>query len=659
VERRPFAAMSAMRKAALKIRYGNRVPVVVRGREIRPHGEGEQSVSQYKNRKGARGTMRNPVHVLKSLEEKARTEGYKYERLYRNLYNPEFYLQAYQNISQSQGSMTPGADGMTLDDMSMARINSIIASLKDHSYQPNPARRTYIAKKNSTKKRPLGIPSTNDKLVQEVVRMILEAIYEPTFSANSHGFRPQRSCHTALKEIKTTFSGAKWIVEGDIKACFDSFDHHVMIDLLRRRIKDEHFIALMWKFLRAGYMEQWIYHETYSGTPQGSGMSPVLSNIYLNELDAFMEGYKLKFNAETKHNRPASKEYESARRKYRKAKSELEADGTPENVRDFKENQKKLLGTPYYPAIDPDFKRVQYNRYADDFLIGVIGSKDDAERVKADVKQFLQEMLKLTMSEEKTKVTHSSELVRYLGYDITVSRSQDTKRDEKGVLRRVWSGKVRLYVPKEKWIAKLHEYNAFKIVKDENGKEKWKPTHRGYLMNKPEVDIVSKYNSEIRGIYNYYRLATNVSVLNKFYFMMSGSLYKTIAAKYNTSVNKILDKYKKGDVFSVTYTTKAGQKQCELYHDGFTWQADETAPAYVDILPQYRHYDKPNSLAMRLKKGVCEMCGAETKEIHMHHVKRLKDLTGETEAELLMMQKRRKSLALCWECYEKVRTYQF
>ena len=180
---------------------------------------------------------------------------YKYERLYRNLYNPEFYLLAYKNIYTNDGSMTPGVDGVTTDGMSLERIDKIIASLKDHSYRPNPARRTYIAKKNNpAKKRPLGIPSGDDKLVQEVVRMILESIYEPTFSNVSHGFRPGKSCHTALVKIQNTFTGAKWFVEGDIQACFDSFDHHVLIEILRRRIKDEAFIGLMWKFLKAGYM---------------------------------------------------------------------------------------------------------------------------------------------------------------------------------------------------------------------------------------------------------------------------------------------------------------------------------------------------------------------------------------------------------------------
>jgi len=242
--------------------------------------------------------VRNPTHVLKSLEEQSRNnKEYIFDRLYRNLYNPEFYMEAYKKIAVSQGSMTAGTDGLTLDDMSIPRINRIITSLKGHSYQPNPVRRTYIAKHNNpTKMRPLGITSTDDKLVQEVIRMLLEAIYEPRFSNFSHGFRPKRSCHTALKSVETLFKGVKWVIEGDISTCFDSFDHHTLITILRRKIHDEHFISLMWKFLKAGYMEQWVYHNTYTGCPQGSGMSPILANIYLSELDAFIEEYKVKFD---------------------------------------------------------------------------------------------------------------------------------------------------------------------------------------------------------------------------------------------------------------------------------------------------------------------------------------------------------------------------
>ncbi len=597
--------------------------------------------------------MRNPSYVLKSLEENAKTPEYRYERLYRNLYNPEFYLLAYKNIAASPGSMTQGADGVSLDDMSMARIKRIIASLKDHSYQPTPARRIYIAKKNSSKKRPLGIPSSNYKLLQEIVRMTLEAIYEPTFSKKSHGFRPNRSCHTALEDIQTHFKGVKWVVEGDIEACFDSFDHHVLINLLRKRINDEQFIALMWKFLKAGYMEQWTYHHTYSGTPQGSGMSPILANIYLSELDTFLEQYTKRFDTPYQY-RAVSEEYGKAQYQYKKAMRTLKADRSKESIKAFKTAQKQKLDAPYRPVKETSYKRLQYCRYADDFVIGVVGSREDAERVKADIKQFLSDTLKLTLSEAKTMVTHSGSLIRFLGYDFTVSRNKQPFRNENGTLQRFHYGKVRLYVPHEKWRDKLLEYKAFEIYLDENGNEKWKSTHRGFLINKTDVEIVSKYNAEIRGLYNYYRLAVNVSVLNNFYFMMKGSMVRTFSCKYKTSFKNIEKRYTKDGIFSVQYTAKAGVKRCEFYHDGFTMQR-ASSDVGVDTLPQYQKYDKPNSLARRLQTGVCEKCQAKTDEIHMHHIRRLKDLTGANEFETLMLNNRRKSLALCTTCFEELK----
>lgn len=602
--------------------------------------------------------MRNPTDVLNSLSDKSKNPEYRFQRLYRNLYNPDFYLLAYKNIYANGGSMTPGVNGITIDGMSSQRIAKLIESLKDRSYQPNPARRTYIAKKNNpAKKRPLGIPSGDDKLVQEVIRMLLESIYEPNFSDASHGFRPQKSCHTALTKIQKTFTGAKWFVEGDIKACFDSFDHHVLIDILRKRIDDEAFISLMWKFLKAGYMEQWQYHMTYSGTPQGSGMSPILANIYLNELDIYMGEYKARFYKPTRTANPAHRNMAS-KIFYYKAKNDkvwddLSVEEKKECARTLRQMRSEQRKLPTHPVQETSYKAIQYVRYADDFIVGVIGSHEDAKKLKQDLTVFLKEKLGLTLSTEKTKITNTAENARFLGYDISVSRSQDIKRLKNGKRQRVYSGVVQLRMPLEKWTAKLLEYGAIRIKKDESGKERWKTMPRGKLINRTDIEILSRYNSEIRGLYNYYAIAGNVSTLNHFSSRMKYSMLKTFGSKYRCKVRKIKERYVKNGEFTVAYKTKSDMKESVYYHDGFR-KKTEPALGQVDMLDIYKKYDKPNSLAIRLHTNKCELCGMDCDGLEMHQVRRLKDLNGEQEWERIMLQRRRKTLAVCPSCHIEI-----
>ena len=602
--------------------------------------------------------MRNPTDVLNSLSDKSKNPEYRFQRLYRNLYNPDFYLLAYKNIYANGGSMTPGVNGITIDGMSSQRIAKLIESLKDRSYQPNPARRTYIAKKNNpAKKRPLGIPSGDDKLVQEVIRMLLESIYEPNFSDASHGFRPQRSCHTALTKIQKTFTGAKWFVEGDIKACFDSFDHQVLIDILRKRIDDEAFISLMWKILKAGYMEQWQYHMTYSGTPQGSGMSPILANIYLNELDRYMGEYKARFYKPTRTANPAHRNMAS-KIFYYKAKNDkvwddLSVEEKKECARTLRQMRSEQRKLPTHPVQETSYKAIQYVRYADDFIVGVIGSHEDAKKLKQDLTVFLKEKLGLTLSTEKTKITNTAENARFLGYDISVSRSQDIKRLKNGKRQRVYSGVVQLRMPLEKWTAKLLEYGAIRIKKDESGKERWKTMPRGKLINRTDIEILSRYNSEIRGLYNYYAIAGNVSTLNHFSSRMKYSMLKTFGSKYRCKVRKIKERYVKNGEFTVAYKTKSGMKESVYYHDGFR-KKTEPALGQVDMLDIYKKYDKPNSLAIRLHTNKCELCGMDCDGLEMHQVRRLKDLNGEQEWERIMLQRRRKTLAVCPSCHIEI-----
>ncbi|MFR9712028.1 reverse transcriptase domain-containing protein [Paenibacillus sp. MB22_1] len=604
--------------------------------------------------------MRSPNRVLESLRSKACISDYRYERLYRNLYNPEFYLQAYQNIYATAGNMTKGTDGSTIDGMSLKRIDKLIASLKNYSYQPNPARRTYIPKNSDpTKKRPLGIPSFDDKLLQEVIRMILESIYEGTFSPHSHGFRPKRSCHTALLEVKTRFTGVKWFVEGDIRGCFDNIDHHVLVSLLRRRIKDEHFLGLIWKFLKAGYMENWIYHNTLSGTPQGSGASPILANIYLNELDQFMEQYAGRFNSGKK--RVRSCEYNHYRghldylrgRKYSKKKWEALTDGQKKQAqREIRETRAKMMSVDSSNQMDESYRRVVYIRYADDFLIGVIGSKRDAETIKTEVGAFLKDSLKLDLSAEKTLVTNAKDKARFLSFDIYSNRSKDIKKDKNGMTRRVYNERIKLYVPKEKWVNKLISYGALKIHYDaRNGnREVWEPFHRTHLFHNDDLEILQQYNAEIRGLYNYYKIADNVSVLSNFGYIMKYSMFKTFAAKYKTRVGAIKDKYRMGKDYGVKYETKSGSKVMLLYNEGFR-RIDEADAGNVDVEPKVYANSSPNSLIARLKAKKCEWCGAENVDMDIHHVRKLKDLKGRKKWEKTMIARRRKTMALCEDCH--------
>lgn len=604
--------------------------------------------------------MRNPKNVLESLTSKAANEDYHYKRLYRNLYNPEFFLLAYERIQAKPGNMTAGNDGNTIDGMSMKRIDSLIQKLKDFSYQPKPARRTYIPKANG-KMRPLGIPAFDDKLVQEVVRMILESIYEPTFQNSSHGFRPKRSCHTALQYIKRNYTGVKWFVEGDIKGCFDNVDHHVLVRILRRRIKDEYFISLIWKFLKAGYMEDWVYHNTYSGTPQGSLISPILANIYLNELDVFMAKYAESFNCgKGRKINPAYKKPLDVRRGkqewLKRNSTKISEEKRQKVMAEIQELNNYLSIVPYSDPMDTEYKRVVYVRYADDFLIGVIGSKEDAKQVKTDVGEFIKEQLHLEISPEKTLITHGNDFARFLGYLVTVSREQNRTRTKNGFTRRTYVGKVKLYVPKEKWLNRLLSYGALKISYDKahGNKEVWEPVRRPGLIRLDDIEILNQYNAEVRGMYNYYRLANNATVLNAFVYVMKYSMYKTFAGKYRTSMRKIIRKYCRNKDFTVSYQTKSGTKSVVFYNQGVRRNDKVIATENPDIIGRTNENRRYTRLTDRLQGHVCEFCGAETEDIEIHHIRKLKDLSGKAEWERHMIARKRKTMALCHSCHVKL-----
>lgn len=602
--------------------------------------------------------MRSPTVVMNNLTVNAAKKDYKHKRLYRNLFNQELFLLAYNNIYAKPGNMTKGTDGVTIDGMSLERITKIIQSLRDESYKPLPARRIYILKKNG-KQRPLGIPSIDDKLVQEVIRLILESIWEGTFLNCSHGFRPNKSCHTALDSIQKTFGGTKWFIEGDITKFFDTIDHHKLIVLLRKRIEDERFIALIWKFLKAGYLENWQYHTTYTGTPQGSIISPILSGIYLSELDQFMMDYKQRFDKgkvkqrTTEYRRLEAKKYQ-LKKKLTANWNSMTADEKQEARQSIKELEKLMIRTPVSDPFDPHFRRLFYVRYADDWLCGIIGSKREAERIKADIADFLKSELLLTLSQEKTLITHSAKRAKFLGYEITVMRNNTPKRNKLGRLQRAYNNNVKLYVPKEAWLKKLQEYEALKI-KAQIGQEQWKPVHRRKLQNRTDMEILKQFNYEVRGFYNYYRIANNVAVLHKFNYFMFYSMLKTLARKYKSSVKRIRKKYDINGSFGMVYRSKGTERTLLFYNEGFPRQRLVRNEGTFDIKIEYRYPFGRYSPGYNLKNRHCQLCDAHNVDVWIHHVRKLSEISPDNPWNTWMVQHRRKTISVCKHCYQIIR----
>ena len=593
--------------------------------------------------------MRSPERVLNSLNEHSKDSSYKFERLYRILFNEELFYVAYQKIASNGGSTTKGSDGRSIDEMSLARIETLIASLKDESYQPHPSRRVHIPKKNG-KTRPLGIPAFEDKLVQEVVRMILEAIYEGHFETTSHGFRPKRSCHTALLHIQKTFSGAKWFIEGDIKGFFDNIDHDVLVGILRERISDDRFIRLIRKFLKAGYVEDWTFHNTYSGMPQGGIVSPILANIYLDKLDKYVKEYIQHFDMGTKR-RPGKESNDLAnerKRTVRKLKKVKDGTEKAALVARLKAIEQERAAFPSGDEMDGSYRRLKYIRYADDFILGVIGSKEDALRIKEDIKSFLSESLALELSEEKTLITHTGKSAKFLGYEITVTRNNHQRRDVQGRLRRTYGKRVRLNVSMATLRDKLLEYGAMEI-KLRNGKEIWKPKCRSGLIFNDDLEILDRYNRETVGFCNYYLIANNCVVLHNFRYIMEYSMYKTFAGKYRSTVRKINKKYRLNKLFTVKYEQKGVIKSRTFYKTSFK-RRTTAFNGSCDIEPYSIADVSRTNLTDRLKAEKCELCGATGKLI-MHHVRNLKDLKGKESWKRLMSARKRKTIALCPSCH--------
>jgi group II intron reverse transcriptase/maturase len=587
--------------------------------------------------------MQRAKAYLELIRERGK-KGLPLERVYRQLFNRDLFLMAYGKISRNKGAMTHGVTDETPDGMSLEKIDAIIEALRYERYQWLPARRTYIPKKNG-KKRPLGMPVWSDKLVQEVIRLILEAYYDVQFSDRSHGFRPERGCHRALREIHETWPGTTWFIEGDISHCFDKLSHELLLEILSEHIHDGRFINLMRELFDAGYMEDWTFNQTLSGVPQGGIVSPILSNILLDKLDKFVETTLIPQYTKGVR-RKASAEYSNLITnacKYRQR-------GNVEKA----EQLKKLAQTmPSKDVNDPNYRRLKYVRYADDFLLGFVGPRSEAEEIKHQLRKFLQDELKLELSEEKTLITHArSEAARFLGYEVTVMR-QDSKQSitKNGTDRRSVNGRIGLRIPTDILETKCQRYM-----------QKGKAIQRAELLHESDYTIIFIYQLVYRGIANYYRLAYNMHTLSKLKWVMEVSLTKTLANKYKMTVSQVREKYSaelvvNGKKYKGLQVSRPRQDKKPLIATwgGISLEWDARA-ILEEKMPTY--YVGRSELVQRLLAEYCEYCGA-TEELEVHHIRAMKHLQehpGRPKPEWVkrMIALKRKTMILCRTCHDDI-----
>jgi group II intron reverse transcriptase/maturase len=580
--------------------------------------------------------MQTAEVVLSVLRERGRKD-LPCTQLYRQLFNKELYLLAYGNIYSNSGAMTPGASTETADGMSEDKIEQIIGLMRREKYRFCPARRVYIPKKNG-KLRPLGMPTWSDKLVGEVVRLLLEAIYEPQFSDSSHGFRRFRGCHTALREINNTWTGTAWFVEGDISDCFGSLDHEILLGILAEKIHDNRFLRLIRNMLKAGYLEDWEYHDTLSGAPQGGTVSPILSNIYLHKLDEFVERELIPqyTRGATRAANPAYRQADALLRRARRRGDRTEARRLALEMRTL----------PSTDPTDPGYRRLKYRRYADDVLLGFTGPKAEAGEIKAKLARFLRETLGLELNQGKTLITHArSQRARFLGYHITVQHS--STKISNG--RRSANGKIALKVPPDVVRAQCARY-----------REHGKPWHRPRLQNLDDYDIVRVYGAEYRGVVNYYLLAQDAWRLRTLRWHAEVSMLKTLALKHQSTVAKMAARHKAkvitGDGPRTCFEARRrrkGKPDLVARFGGIILRQDRRA-VITDPAPVRVRVPRKELLA-RLRQRECELCETGI-TVAVHQVAGLRELgkpgPGQPTWAALMAKMRRKTLIVCAPCHD-------
>jgi group II intron reverse transcriptase/maturase len=634
----------------------------VRGaRESRVQGEGPQDLQHQGHwkllgrvtlgRLRRYQPMKNVASEMEHLNKLARKDPCKrFTRLWSNITSTLWLAQAWEQIRRNHGSNTPGADSLTGWDVDPPLIASLSTELLNGTYRPTPVRRVYIPKANG-KTRPLGIPTLKDRIVQQALRMALEPIFEADFKPFSHGFRQHRSTHTALQEVVRNYPPASWIIEGDIEGFYDNLPHDLLLEQVRRRIADEKVIGLIGKFLKAGYLENWRFHSTYSGVPQGGIVSPLLSNIFGHQLDLFMEDElgANRLQTQSEKNARANPEYRRISTQISRLRGKLRESDDKAVYLELKELEERRKHVPCYSKEKRHPGKIKYVRYADDFLILIYGTKLEAEGTKRRVADKLRE-LGLQLNDEKTRITHWDEPVQFLGYEL------------RGISRKRGIGiRARLGIPREKVkriqeaIMRVCEYHQI-----------------------PEADLFRAVSAKYQGFCQYFKYAD--APQQAFSKLADSSWWATahnLARRHKCSMRQMLRTAEKAERYA--YLTRRGRtrKTFRQFIGSYEVILDILPPKTGNIhaIPKHQSWtadliplnacswQSGRSLATRLEAlerstGVCEQCHTNQVE-NVHHTGPLRRKRSMRARVMSDRDQRLTAKALCMRCHVGVHGGQF
>lgn len=559
--------------------------------------------------------------------------------IYQNLCNPCILLIAYSTL---KGKKASGVDDVPTENVTLASILSLSLELRNKKYAPNPTKRVFIPKANG-KMRPLGIPSTKDKVVQKALLIVLEPLFENVFLDSSHGFRPKRSCHSALKSIYYKWRGIKWFIEGDFVSCFDRISHPIVLSIFNNHLDDYWTSNLMNRFLKKGY----IYFgglcdsqlELKMGTPQGSIISPLVCNILLHELDCFVEEYINKYSNYSSQKRKISIEYNNTRKymstDWEPVWKELRANTHKEvsskfiraALRDIRKRDAAAKGIRYYQE-DPNAKKIQYIRYADDFILGLISDKKFALYTLCVVSNF-SHFLGMTLNTEKSGVKHHEKGTLFLGFKIYGDYGFNVKwrKNKKGQSQRVEDVVLKFGIPLERLFERYADRGFFQKVKNKKSEkfvgrrqDKWLFLDSGY-------EIIQRFNSVIRGIKYYYSCSTYRSVLDRFWNNMKRSAALTLAHKNNKrSAKWAFDKFGK----DLTVTNKKGDKKVffEIPTSGERIKFVNGNLNYMLVVPKGSPLPITLTAVCSASELYCAIPNCTIKASEWHHIKHRKRIKG-------------------------------